>query len=145
MNISGLYAASMRVIVLLLALSTPFSGVGASLQIQIDSQFAGEPIQPNSLRYQTVAGESFSITRISYLLSGFALQRSDGSWLELTNQHAWLDLEASRKTVQLAYVPTDAYRSLRFYVGLDPELNRAKPEQFPADHPLNPNLNGLHW
>jgi cytochrome c peroxidase len=135
----------MRVILLLLALSTPFSGAGASLQIQIDPQFAGQPIQPDSLRYQTVAGESFSFTRVSYLLSGFALERGDSSWLELTNQQAWLDLEAGRNTIQLTGVPTNAYRSLRFYVGLDPDLNHAKPEQFPAGHPLNPNLNGLHW
>src|SRR5215467_6151600 len=82
---------------------------GASLNIQIDPQFAGEPVQPNSLRYQTVAGESFSITRISYLLSGFALERADGAWLELTNQQAWLDLDAGRNTIQLADVPTGSY------------------------------------
>jgi cytochrome c peroxidase len=129
----------------LLVLLWPLICPGSSLQIQIDPQFSGEPIQPNSLRYQTVAGESFSITRISYLLSGFALERSDGTWLEVTNQQAWLDLDAGRNSIDFKSITSGTYRSLRFHVGLAPELNHAKPERFPAGHPLNPNLNGLHW
>ena len=115
------------------------------LEIEISPQFAGESVQPNSLRYQTAAGEAFSITRLSYLLSGFALQNSDGSWVELTNQAAWLDLEKGRSTISIPDVQKGSYRGVRFYVGLDPELNHARPEEFPANHPLNPNLNGLHW
>src|SRR5437764_8710257 len=79
-----------------LLLAGNIRGFSASLQIQIDPQFAGEAVQPGSLRYQTVAGESFSISRVSYLLSGFALERGDGSWLELTKQQAWLDLDVGR-------------------------------------------------
>ena len=119
--------------------------LGASLQIEITPKFSGEPIQPNSLRYQTSAGETFSITRVSYLVSGFALQRADGSWLELTNQVAWFDLEKNHSSHRVASVPPDNYRSLRFHIGLDEKLNHADVAQFPADHPLNPNLNGLHW
>jgi cytochrome c peroxidase len=119
--------------------------VGASLEIQITPKFSGAPIQPDSLRYQTAAGETFSITRVSYLLHGFALQRTDGSWLELTNDVAWFDLEKSRSTIRLSSLPAAEYRSLRFHLGPDEKLNHADIAQFPADHPLNPNLNGLHW
>src|SRR4051794_16825081 len=121
------------------------TGFGSSLRIQLNPQFAGESIQPNSLRYQTVAGENFSVTRLSYLLSGFALERPDGSWLELTNSEAWVDLDTGRNSVELKAIANEAYRGLRFHIGLDPDLNHAKPEEFPAGHPLNPNLNGLHW
>jgi cytochrome c peroxidase len=119
--------------------------LGTSLEIQLTPKFLGAPIQPDSLRYQTSAGETFSITRVSYLLHGFALQRADGSWLELTNDVAWLDLEKARSSIRLGSVPAAEYRSLRFHLGPGEKLNHADSAQFPADHPLNPNLNGLHW
>lgn len=120
-------------------------GRGASLQIEITPRFNGEPVQPDSLRYRTSAGETFSVTRISYLLTGFALERGDGVWFELTNQIAWLDFEKGRSTVRLNDLPAGQYRSLRFHVGPDEKDNHADTAKFPAEHPLNPNLNGLHW
>lgn len=120
-------------------------GLGASLLIEITPKISGELLQSASLRYETYAKETFSITRLSYLLSGFALQRPDGSWLELTNQIAWFDMEGSRSTHHIAVIPAGEYRSIRFHVGLDEKLNHADPAQFAPDHPLNPNRNGLHW
>ena len=119
--------------------------LGASLEIQVTPKFSGAPIQPDSLLYQTSAGENFSLTRVSYLLSGFALQRADGSWLELTNEVAWFDPEKSRSSHRIAPVPSGDYRAFRFHLGPDEKDNHADIAQFPADHPLNPNLNGLHW
>src|ERR1043166_343886 len=118
-------------------------GLGASLQVEITPKFSGESLQPGSLRYETYARESFSITRVSYLLSGIALQQSDGRWLELTNRFAWLDL--TRSSFRLDNLPADSYRSIRFYCGLDKSDNHAEVAKFPADHPLNPNVNRLHW
>ena len=118
---------------------------GASLLVEITPKFSGEAIQPNSLRYETSAKETFSITRVSYLLSGFALQRADGSWFELTNQIAWFDMERSRSSHRIASIPSGDYRAVRFHIGVEEKLNHADPAQFTADHPLNPNLNGLHW
>ena len=118
---------------------------GASLAIEISPKFSGEPVQPDSLRYRTSAGETFSITRASYLASGFALQRVDGSWIEFPNHVGWLDLEKDRSTITLRNVPEASYRGVRFYIGPDAKDNHADPAQFAADHPLNPNLNGLHW
>ncbi|KAB2647803.1 MAG: cytochrome C peroxidase [Verrucomicrobia bacterium] len=115
------------------------------MEIAITPKFSGELIQPSSLRYKTSAGETFSITRISYLVSGFALQRTDGSWLELTNEVAWFDLEQSRSSHRIASVSSGEYRSVRFAVGLGENQNHSDPAQYSAEHPLNPNLNGLHW
>lgn len=118
---------------------------GVSLEVSITPKFAGELIQPDSLRYENSARETFSITRVSHLLTGFALQRPDGAWLELTNVVAWFDLERERSAHRVASIPSGEYRALRFHLGPDEQLNHANPAQFPADHPLNPNLNGLHW
>jgi cytochrome c peroxidase len=132
-----------HIILLLLTLS-PHT-FAASLEIQVRSVFNGEVIQPGSLRYQSSAREAFSITRLSYLLSEFALQRTDGSWHEFTNRIAWFDLEKDRSSIRFADVPGESYRAVRFQVGLDAKANHADIATLPADHPLNPNLNGLHW
>ena len=117
----------------------------APLQLVIDTTVLGRRLQPSSLRYETSAEELFSVTRVSFLLSEFGLQHEDGSWLELTNAVAWIDFGEKRNAVALPGVPAGVFRSLRFTVGLDPGLNHASPQTFPAGHPLNPNLNGLHW
>ena len=118
---------------------------GATLEIAVRHTFTGEPLALDAVRYQTSAGEKFSITRASYLLSGFALERADGSWLELSNHVAWLDAAKNRASLRLAGVPVGAYRGVRFHLGPDEVRNHADPAPLPPDHPLNPNLNGLHW
>ncbi len=115
------------------------------LEVVVNPVFNGEPILADSLRYQNAAGETLSVTRLSYLLGGFALERADGTWAELPVQYAWMDFSAHRNLVRLEGVPEGKYRSIRFHVGPDAEANAADPGKFPADHPLNPNLDGLHW
>jgi cytochrome c peroxidase len=118
---------------------------GASLDISVTPKMSGELVQPGSLRYHTSAKENFSIVRVSFLVSDLALQRPDGSWLELTNEVAWFDLERGRLSHRVASVPSGEYRSIRFHIGLDEKQNHSDPAKYSADHPLNPNLNGLHW
>lgn len=118
---------------------------GATVTLQMGSTFSGHPLQLESLRYHNAAGEMFSLGRVSWLASGVAFQRQDGSWLELNNQVAWFDLERGRDSWILSNVPPAAYRSLRFEVGLEKNQNQANTARFPSNHPLNPNLNGLHW
>jgi len=133
-------------IILCLALLAAFKlASAATLQIQIIPKVSGQPLQPASFRYQTLAGETFSITRVSYLTSDFELQRDDGSWLELSNSVAWLDFYASRDSFRLENIPPGQYRTLRFLVGLNTNLNHAAVARFPAGHPLNPDVNGLYW
>ena len=118
---------------------------GASLQVQITPKVSGENLQPASFRYQTSAGERFSVTRVSYLVSDFALQRGDGSWLEFSNSVAWLDYDQNHDSIRLENIPPGEFRSIRFLVGLNTNLNHADVATFPARHPLNPDVNGLHW
>ncbi len=105
----------------------------------------GQPLLLDSLRYRTMAGETFSITRASWLASGFALRKSDGTWIELPGNVAWMDAAKKRTQFALPDVPAGRYTALRFHVGLDANTNAANPAQYPPDHPLNPNVNGLHW
>ncbi|MEI6084800.1 MAG: MbnP family protein [Verrucomicrobiota bacterium] len=94
-----------------------------------------DPLLLDSLRYP------YSVTRLSYLLSHFALQSETG-WTELPDQYAWLDAATRRNTFTLHDVPAGNFHALRFIVGVTATND---PTTYPPDHPLNPNLNGLHW
>ena len=85
------------------------------------------------------------VTRLAFLLSQFRLQTADGRWVELPDQYAFVDVMQNRLSFNLENIPADSYRQLQFTVGLDEKTNRADPSQWPADHPLNPVLNSLHW
>jgi cytochrome c peroxidase len=117
----------------------------ANLELTIDPVFNGEALRLDSLRYQSSAKETLSITRLSYLLSGFALERDDGSWTEIPETIAWIDSASRCHTVLLENIPAEKFSSLRFHIGPDPAQNSADVTKFPATHALNPNLNGLHW
>jgi cytochrome c peroxidase len=117
----------------------------ATLEIQITPKFSGQDLQPASFRYQTSAGETYSVTRLSYLVSDFELQRSDGSWLEFSNSVAWLDFVQNHDSLRLENIPSGEFSTIRFLVGLNTNLNHANPAKFPAGHPLNPDVNGLYW
>src|SRR5215468_3846258 len=100
-----------RALVLFFAVFVPLaSAVPATLQIQITPKVSGQDLQPASLRYQSSANETFSITRVSYLVSDFALQRDDGSWLQLSNTVAWLDFQQNRDSIRLEEIPPGEFR-----------------------------------
>lgn len=121
------------------------AGWGATLEIAVRHTFQGEPLLLDSLRYQNAAGETLSVTRLSYLLSGFAVEREDGVWVEVPDRYGWMDAATRRTVVRLDDLPEGKYRALRFHLGPDSQANIADPSKLAANHPLNPNLNGLHW
>jgi cytochrome c peroxidase len=129
---------------LVLALSVHVASA-AILEVAVRHTFGGEPLLLDSLRYQDAAGETLSFTRVSYLLSGFAIERDDGAWVELPDRDAWMDAAKRRTVARLDAVPEGKYRALRFHIGPDAKANAADPAKLAADHPLNANLNGLHW
>lgn len=119
--------------------------LGSRLEVTIDPVFNGEPLRLDSLRYESAAGETLSVTRLSYLLTGVALQRQDGQWVEFPACSAWMDVAARRQVFEVEGVESGNYQAIRFFVGPDPTANAADVSKIPAGDPLNPNLNGLHW
>jgi cytochrome c peroxidase len=115
------------------------------LETIIQPTFTGSPLILDSLRYENSAEETLSFTRLSFLLSGFALEKDTGGWIELPNQNVWCDAEKHRLQFILHDIPPATYRAIRFYFGPDKKTNHADISKFSADNPLNPNLNGLHW
>jgi cytochrome c peroxidase len=115
------------------------------LTLRVQHVAHGAPYRLGDLDYRTEAGERYSVTRASYLLSGFALRDVRGNWHELEEAVAWLDAGKNRTEAALGEVPAGSYTQLRFSLGLDAETNALDPARIPAGHPLDPNLNGLHW
>ncbi len=115
------------------------------LEITVDPVYRGEPLKLDSLRYANASGETFSISRLSYLLSGFALQDENGQWIEQPMQIAWIDSASRRNVFRLAKVAEGKYRAVRFYLGPDAEANAVDVAKLAPEDSLNPNVNGLHW
>lgn len=86
------------------------------------------------------------ITRLDFLLSGLALQRKDGTWVESQDWHAYLSASApSKLTAEGTGTPAGDYIGLRFRIGVDDATNRSDPHRHAPGHALNPQTNGLHW
>ncbi|MCH1509517.1 MAG: cytochrome C peroxidase, partial [Akkermansiaceae bacterium] len=66
----------MRIALLFFLLISPL--IGGNIRIDILHQYEGKPLLLNSIRYGK--SETFSISRLSYLLSSFAFQSDDGEW-----------------------------------------------------------------
>ena len=119
--------------------------VAGPLSVSIRHLVGGDRLVMNSLRYESGAGEVFSVSRLSYLLSSFELQREDGTWLGVGDAVVWVDLEKRKTRFVLEDVPEGRFSAIRFAMGVGAERNHADPAQWPADHPLNAGVNQLHW
>lgn len=119
--------------------------LSSELELRFHPCFSGNTLLADSLRYETFTKETLSFTRVSLLLTGFALERESGGWVEIPHQNAWLDLEKQRWDFRLTGIPAGPYRAIRFFVGPDEITNHADISKIPADDPLNPAFNNLHW
>ena len=134
-------------IVLFVALLLPLSVIAGELVIKVTSSVKSKPLLLDSLRYEQQK-ETYSVSRLSMLLCDVELQKEDGSWVAVKagdeNAH-FFDAVKRRTTTRLTGVPEGKYRAIRFAIGPDKVANHSDPARYHAKHPLNPNLNQLHW
>ncbi|MEM0895854.1 MAG: MbnP family protein [Verrucomicrobiota bacterium] len=123
----------------------PLVASAGEITLEIRHLMNGNPVSFADGRYMTAAGEEISITRLSYLVSQPALQREDGTWIEQSHWISFVDATKGDPRLKLTKLPRERFLALRFTFGVDPERNHSDPAQYPADHPLNPVLNNLHW
>ena len=117
----------------------------ARLAVRIEHRWNGQPLPIGEVALRNDAGNELSVTRLAYLLSSAKLQRADGSWLAANDWFAFIDAAKQRTEFSLGDVPAGRYSAIRFDLGLDPAADKSDPAKRAADHPLNPNVNGLHW
>jgi cytochrome c peroxidase len=128
------------------------SAVAAPVKIDIAHVFEGEALQVENVALRTHAN-TLSVTRLAYLISNVELVRADGSVVPSALDAAFVHPtarkdsmnEGARTSFAIGDVPEGEYVGVRFTIGLPKELNHANPAQFGPSHPLNPNVNNLHW
>ncbi len=90
-------------------------------------------------------GRPISITRLDYIVSGLQFQSKAGDWFALSNWYAYFSLGEGRSSVSIDPAPYGEFVAIRFNIGVPPAVNSSDPNQYPDSHPLNPQVNGLHW
>jgi cytochrome c peroxidase len=132
-------------IILLLQLLLATGADAADLRVDFSPQFSGAPLVFDALKNQTAGGQTISVTRLDFLLSDFALRRTDGIWIEQKHWFGYIGARDGRTNFTLENIPAGNYDRMRFHIGLEPEFNHDNAAQWPANHPLNPEVNRLYW
>ncbi|NNC86980.1 MAG: cytochrome C peroxidase [Akkermansiaceae bacterium] len=140
----------MRLLPAILILLAALPAGAGTLTLQVRHLWDGEELRLPTGATPTKAGETISITRLSYLLSQpRLLRRGDsvrsGDWWSRDDWFAFVDASGGTPEPTLEEVPAGTYGSLRFTIGLDEQTDRADPNRHAAGHPLNPLVNNLHW
>ena len=115
------------------------------LRVTVTPRFNGAPLAFDALTNVTAAGQRIAVTRLDFLLSRLGLRQTNGVWLEQPNWFAYVSGREGRLSFQLSGIPSGGYDRIRFDVGVPEQENHANTGGIAADHPLNPNVNGLHW
>ncbi|MSU68735.1 MAG: cytochrome C peroxidase [Opitutaceae bacterium] len=133
----------MRCALFLLFLCSSLSG--AELRVEVQLRWRGFPVAVPSGELVGAEGQRVRLTRFAAVVSGVVLARTDGGTVQLDGQYGFLDAESGRLALTLRNVPDGDYHGLEFQLGLPRLVNHGDPGQWPARHPLNPIVNGLHW
>jgi cytochrome c peroxidase len=115
---------------------------GQELRLEVVPVAHGKALRLNEPLATKVATQ---VTRLDCLLSELALQKQDGTWLESRDWFAYLSATSGRLTAQGSGIPAGEYQGLRFHIGVNEVTNKSDPHRYEPDHPLNPQVNGLHW
>ncbi len=97
----------------------------------------------DSLRYTAAPGETYSVTRIAWLATGFSVETAAGKTIECPGKTGYVGENGA--LLSLLALPDEKIRSISFYVGPDEKVNHADPAVLAPNDPLNPNVNRLHW
>jgi cytochrome c peroxidase len=130
---------------LLFPLLVATSADATDLRVDFLPQFEGAPLVFDLLTNQITTGQTISVTRLDFLLSDIALRRTDGTWIEKQNWFAFIGARDGKTNFTLENIPAGNYDRIRFHIGLEPAINHGDAAQWPASHPLNPEVNGLYW
>jgi cytochrome c peroxidase len=117
----------------------------ASMHVEVAALNGDAPLAFDSFRRTSPDRAAFSVSRLDFLLGDIALKKADGEWMGLNDWQAFISLRNGRNGFTLRGIPEGSYKAVRFLVGLPAEVNNSDAAKYPADHPLNPNLNGMHW
>lgn len=113
--------------------------------VVIEHLFGNQSINFGSVEYSTI-NNTVGVSNLTYYLSGFGLQRQDGSWQEIAGYHMVVAQDKPIDTLALGSVPVGIYNAVRFHIGVDSVTNHGDPAVWPNSHPLSLMRGGqMHW
>lgn len=131
-------------ILFLAAMIGPAPVLGQNLRLEIEPEWRGQPLVLSRTLPRANVSE-FSLNRLDGLLSHLALQRKDGTWLETKDWHAFISAAQGKLSASADGLPAEPFQAIRFQVGLDAETDHSEPQRWDPEHPLHPDVCGLHW
>jgi len=115
-----------------------------TLTIEVGHTIGGQPLKFEERQRLEGNGE-VAVTRLDYLVTEFALLTPDGRALRADGQASFLSAGQGRTTFTVPDVPAGQYAGVAFRLGVPAAQASKDPASWPAGHPLNPAVNGLHW
>lgn len=122
----------------------PASGTAQKLRLEFEPQWQGRPLALNQTLSNSLVN-GLSISRFDGLLSQLAVQKTDGTWVESRDWFVFLSAEKQRLNAVADGLLPQEFQAVRFQVGVDAAIDSGDPQTWPADHPLHPDVCGLHW
>lgn len=135
----------MRSSILFLLLSSALmSSAQTAVSLRIDHK-AGQEDFGTADSWTTVLGEEVEVDRLEYYLSSFVIVHDGGMETPIEGSYVLADafVDEAHPLGQVSGV--ENVEALKFNVGIDAENNHADPAQWPADHPLAPQVPSMHW
>lgn len=129
----------------LLALLGSVAASAGVLQLEFRPHHEALPLVKGST-FDGGSNGDLTLGRLDFLITGLALQKKDGTWVESAPD--WVDfvsLGKRRLTVRCDGVGEGDYQRIRFRIGVDPATDLKDPAIYPPTHPLHPDVCGLHW
>lgn len=124
---------------------TGWSKAAGTLNLEFTGKEASAPLERQPVLDGGANGK-LTLMRLDFLLTGLALQRTDGTWVEASKDWAaFLSVGKQQLTAQSDGVAEGDYQAIRFRIGVPPETDRIDPSVYPPTHPLHPDVCGLHW
>ena len=117
------------------------SGTASTMRVQVDIRLNNKQFSIGKWN----ADGTHAVTRLDFFLSGFELQRVNGDWVAPSERIVYVSGEQVPMRFGLPQDSAGRFRAIRFAVGLDATTNASNPAEYPAGHPLNPNVNDLYW
>ena len=98
----------------------------------VKHSFDGQNINFGTVEYAT-GQNTVGVSNLSYYLSGFGLQKQDGSWHPINAYHLVVAQAKPIDTLYLGELPEGNYQAIRFHLGIDSVTNHGDPAQWPND------------
>jgi cytochrome c peroxidase len=122
----------------------PVAASGGTLQLDFVSAWADQDL-PRAAWPAALARPELRLERLDFLVSGLALRRADGSWLESADWYGLVRQTQSSVLPPATGLPAETFTGIRFDIGLPAAINAADPAPWPVGHALHPDTSGLHW